>query len=115
MVEHRCEGIVIHCMDFRLQGYLNRWAEERFGDHNYDRVSLAGGVFDLDTIRKQVALSRRLHAIQVAVLINHEDCGAYGAEGTPERHRADLLRAKQLLQSDYLHLDGRFEAIGAQA
>ncbi len=122
MSEHHCDAIVVHCMDFRLQHHLNRWIEERFGKRNYDRVSLAGGVFDLDTIRKQVAISHRLHAIRVAVLINHEDCGAYGSEGTPERHRNDLLRARQLLQSDlpglqvetyYLHLDGQFETIEA--
>ena len=33
--------------------------------------------------------------------MNHEDCGAYGAEGNEETHRQDLLAAAQTVTSKY--------------
>ena len=118
MEEHVTDAIVVHCIDFRFQKYLDPWLQERFGHDNYDRVSLAGGVFDFYTILKQVEISDRLHKIKEVILINHEDCGAYGAAGTYERHKSDLEEAARKIEvlfpsldveTYYLHLDGRFE------
>jgi carbonic anhydrase len=92
--------------------------QDRYG--NYDRVSLAGGVFDFAYVLKQVEISSRLHSIKKVILINHEDCGAYGAEGNPERHAADLRQAQKKIKEQfphrqvelyYLHLTGIFEAV----
>jgi hypothetical protein len=46
MAEHITDAIVVHCIDFRFQKYIDPWLQERLGHDNYDRVSLAGGVFD---------------------------------------------------------------------
>jgi len=90
MSEHITNAIVVHCIDFRLQKYLDPWLQQRFGHGNYDRVSLAGAVFDFYAILRQVEISNRLHKIKKVILINHEDCGAYGEEGNYERHKTDL-------------------------
>ncbi|MCX7609845.1 MAG: hypothetical protein N2049_11610 [Anaerolineales bacterium] len=120
MTKHTTQAIVVHCMDFRLQKFLDDWLQRELGHGQYDRLSVAGGVFDLDFVMKQIELSHRLHAIRKAVFINHEDCGAYGMAGTAERHAADLRRARQQVQSAfpdmevdlyYLHLDGSFEPV----
>lgn len=120
MVEHITDAIVVHCIDFRFQKYLDPWLRERFGHDNYDRVSLAGGIFDFYTILKQVEISDRLHRIKKVILINHEDCGAYGAEGNYERHKKDLEEAERKIEAlfprldvetYYLHLDGTFEPL----
>ena len=105
MTEHHCQAIVIHCIDFRFQKALNEWLGRRFGPYDFDRVSLAGGVFDFYTILKQVEISDRLHKIQKVILINHEDCGAYGAAGNPERHAADLREAERKIEALFPHLD----------
>ena len=116
-----CETLVVHCIDYRLQGYLNEWLDNRFPAQSYDRVSIAGGVYDSDYLIGQVGLAVRLHNISRVVLINHEDCGAYGDTGTIERHRADLQEAEREIvqmfpdlntESYYLHLDGTFERLG---
>ncbi|MCJ7434358.1 MAG: hypothetical protein MUO77_12795 [Anaerolineales bacterium] len=118
MSKHTCEAVVIHCIDFRLQEYLNRWPVQRFGERNYDRVSLAGGIKDIDSIIKQVGISHRLHETRKAILINHEDCGAYGDGATVEQHKHDLAEARRKIaalfpsldiECYYLHLDGAFE------
>jgi len=114
------DAIVVHCIDFRFQKYLDDWLAERFGHKTYDRVSLAGSVFDFYSVLKQVEISDRLHDINKVILINHEDCGAYGAEGNYARHKADLEEAERKLEAlfphldvdiYYLHLDGEFEKL----
>ncbi len=119
--KHTTDAIVVHCIDFRFQKYLNDWLNENVGDGNYDRLSIAGSVFDFETIFGQVQLSRRLHEIKKAIFINHEDCGAYGETGTKERHAADLRAAREKIgercvrdldvELYYLHLDGTFEKV----
>ncbi len=120
MAEHTCEALVVHCMDFRLQKYLNDWMEKNYGSSKYDRVGIAGGVSDVYAVLKHVDLSNRLHKIRKVLLVNHEDCGAYGAAGTYERHKADLAEAEHkiaalymnlIVEKYYLHLDGTFERI----
>ncbi|MBT3336928.1 MAG: hypothetical protein HN855_00370 [Anaerolineae bacterium] len=119
--KHITDAIVVHCIDFRFQKYINNWISENIGEENYDRLSIAGSVFDFETVFKQVQLSGRLHEIKKAIFINHEDCGAYGTEGNKERHAADLCAAREGLDERcardlavelyYLHLDGEFERV----
>jgi carbonic anhydrase len=114
------DTLVVHCIDFRLQAYLDPWIQHKLGHGNYDRVSLAGGVFDFDTIFEQVRISKSLHEIKGVILINHEDCGAYGVDGTPERHQADLEETSRKIKTKFpdlnietyfLHLSGEFERL----
>jgi len=114
------DAIVVHCIDFRFQKYLNDWLAKRFGHNQYDRVSLAGSVYDFYSVLKQVEISDRLHDINKVILINHEDCGAYGAEENFARHKTDLEEAERKLEAlfhhldvgiYYLHLDGEFEKL----
>jgi len=118
MSAHTCEAVVVHCIDFRLQHFLNNWLTQRFGIQNYDRVSWAGGVREFAIVQGQIQTSARLHSVKKVILINHEDCGAYGELGTKERHISDLAYAEHIVQSMnlavekyYLHLNGEFERI----
>ncbi len=120
MQKNLTEFLVVHCIDFRLQAHLNRWLSETLGDGNYDRVALAGGVYDFETVFKQVQIAERLHEIKKVILINHEDCGAYGAAGTKERHAADLQAAREKIAAEYpdlnietryIHLNGSLETL----
>jgi carbonic anhydrase len=115
---HNCDAIIISCIDFRFQKFIEEWEAKNLGESKFDRVALAGGIFDLYTILKQVELSYKLHSIKKVILVNHEDCGAYGAAGTYEMHTNDLGEAKAILyklypklevDTYYLHLEGNFE------
>lgn len=122
MNDHHCEALIVTCIDYRLQEAINKWIAENFAPKTFDRVALAGGVFDLEYVLKQVEISKRLHHIKKVILINHEDCGAYGESGTHEKHIMDLEKAKQQIENlhgdlnietYYLHLDGTFEKVSA--
>lgn len=101
---HTCSSIVITCIDFRIQPFVEDWAKERFGGKNYDRVAWAGGVKDFSSILKQIDLSVKLHNINKVILMNHEDCGAYGELGTEEKHCRDLLVVASAVKSKYPNL-----------
>lgn len=120
MENHQAWAIVVTCIDFRLQEAINKWIAENFQAGTFDRVALAGGVKNLDTILSQIDIALRLHHIKKVMLINHQDCGAYGQASTPQKHAADLQVAKKKVnelypnlevETYYLHLDGSFELI----
>jgi len=120
MTIHKCDALIVACIDFRFQKYLKNWLKKNFQNKTYDYVGFAGATKNLDIIIGQLDISVRLHQIKEVVLINHEDCGAYGVDSTHDRHSADLLKAKKLIVSKYpnlsvslfyLHLDGEFEEI----
>jgi carbonic anhydrase len=120
MLKHTCRAIAITCIDFRFQDRIENWLKENLGPDEYDRVALAGGVFDFYVILKQVEISSKLHDIQKVILMNHEDCGAYGAAGTFERHQQDLIEAEKKIErlfpeldveTYFLHLDGTITEI----
>ncbi len=115
-----CDALVVHCMDYRLQKFIQPWITVRFGYDNFDIISLAGSVHDYEMVLKYVQLAVQIHSIETVCLINHEDCRAYGKEGTYKRHKHDLQDAQvkikalfpQLkVETFYLHLDGMFEPI----
>lgn len=87
--KHICQAIVVSCMDFRLRSHLRKWTAANING-GFDRVAIAGGVRNLPFLVDQIELSYKLHQIGEAYLINHEDCGAYGAEGTFEKNKEDL-------------------------
>lgn len=115
-----CDALVVHCMDYRLQKFLQPWITVRFGYDNFDIISLGGSVHDYEMVLKYLQLAVQAHTINTVCLINHEDCRAYGREGTYKRHRHDLLDTAAkihalfpdlLVETFYLHLDGTFESI----
>lgn len=115
-----CDALVVHCMDYRLQKFLQPWITVRFGYDNFDIISLGGSVHDYEMVLKYLQLAVQAHTINTVCLINHEDCRAYGREGTYKRHRHDLLDTASkihalfpdlLVETFYLHLDGTFESI----
>ena len=92
-------------MDYRLQSYLNEWLALREPQDSCDRVALAGGVRELATVMQQVTIAVDLHGIQKVALINHENCGAYGAEAGLQAHRRDLHLARREIHRHFPHLE----------
>ncbi len=113
-MSYSCQAIVISCMDFRLHNALHLRTDEKFGCHGYDLVHVAGGggailsQDSMELVLKQIGLSVKLHGVKEVVLVNHEDCGAYGgkkmfANDQEERrkHRDDLEAAAAIVSARY--------------
>ncbi|MFA6005687.1 MAG: carbonic anhydrase [Patescibacteria group bacterium] len=117
---HICDAAVVACIDFRFQKFIRDWTDKELAGKKFDYIGFAGSTKNLDTVLGQIDISVRLHQIKQVVLIHHEECGAYGAESTPERHTTDLKKAQETVLGKwpqltvdlyYLHLDGTFEKV----
>ena len=130
MQQHKCQAVAVHCIDFRLQKQITEFLESKFL-RGYDRIALAGGTKDLlengenSIIFKNLQISFHLHQPKTIVLIQHEDCGAYGGskafKGLAAEHsfqKEQLQKAYDLLQKHFSQdieqylvlLSGRFES-----
>lgn len=119
-LDKTCDYLVVSCMDFRIQPHIRAWAEQHLHDERYDYVGFAGSTKELDIIISQIDLSSKLHRIKKVILVHHEDCGAYGTQGSFEKHTADLQKARQhilerhpdlIIEAFYLKLSGEFSPI----
>lgn len=117
---HSCDALIVTCIDFRIQKFIEDWLNSHLGKGKYDRVAWAGGIFDSAGVIKQVDISVRLHSIKKLILMNHEDCGAYGQAGTYEKHTYDLINIKKKIckihtklkiETYYIYLNGEFKKI----
>lgn len=111
---HTCKALVLHCIDFRFRKKLIEFLNSKFGD-SYDLVSVAGGVKRLisdprgkNFVLEQLEISNKLHQPKLIVLIQHEDCGAYGGSKTFENsakeqefQNTELEKAEALLKQQF--------------
>ncbi len=102
---HTCDAIVVMCIDFRFQEAFDHWLQENLGYGHYDRVGFAGGVKDWDKVLPQIDISKRLHKIKKVILVNHEDCGAYGESGSKAQHVTDMKLARQRILERFPDMD----------
>ena len=116
---HHCRNLVIRCMDFRFQKYLEPLLEQALvnegGLGNYDSPGLGGGGSKaiIDTESRKVAygaidIAKDLHGVTNIIIVDHIDCGAYGGSGAQENeaaeeafHRQKLLEAKTIIKENY--------------
>lgn len=111
-MKHTCQALVIHCMDFRFVEDIRSHLHAAGLERDYDKVSIAGGAGALlkdesrDLVLKQIELSVKLHGVCKVLLINHQDCGAYGgsaafanAEQELAQHTADLKKAAEIVKN----------------
>ena len=127
--EYTCKAVVLHCIDFRFRKSLYEYLAKHFPD-GYDLISVAGGVKRLladepenNFLLEQLNISNRLHSPEKIVLIQHEDCGAYGGTKTfknpieeesfqeKELEKSEVLLSKsfsQKIEKYFVRLSGEF-------
>ncbi len=95
---HEVENVVVACIDFRFRHALHDAIKEAFGIDHYDEIKLAGGAKNCslpgvearrEVVRDDVALALEKHKAQRIILLNHENCGKYAAEGHAFEHFPD--------------------------
>jgi carbonic anhydrase len=113
---HQAKLAVIICMDFRFQTVLRHFLVHQGFQDQYDLISLAGAAKTLTQspekgiVLHQLQVSFQLHHIKQVLIINHQDCGAYGpklAENPVKElavHKHDLLQAQKTIQKHWPNL-----------
>ncbi|HLM83813.1 MAG TPA: carbonic anhydrase [Candidatus Bathyarchaeia archaeon] len=113
---HECEAAIITCEDYRLHQRKDgrNYVAEFILSHGVDcdLITRAGGVQDLlrpggagfaDSVIRDGDVSHRLHKVELILLLNHENCGAYAGFGFKVRddelgrHHRDIRRTLRML------------------
>ncbi|MDP4000863.1 MAG: hypothetical protein Q8P83_01345 [bacterium] len=84
-MSHKAQAIVLSCIDFRFRKDLQNFLEEDLKLNEFDHKTDGGSVKQLitegpvsDWILANFEIAFDLHGVQRIILINHQDCGAYG-------------------------------------
>ena len=110
-MEYKAKALVLSCIDFRFQKMIEDFIEKDLNYiQSYDRVAVAGAIKQLvhpakpeykEYLLQQINISVSLHDPHTIILINHEDCGAYGSDNDRSTHEKDLQDAYILLKGIY--------------
>jgi len=107
---HSCEAVVLTCIDFRFWRETVEFIEKELGIRSFDFPSLPGAakainecLADSDLAMQCIGVPCDLHHAKKIVIVNHEDCGAYGGsaifngDGDSEQafHEGELKKAKE--------------------
>ncbi len=112
---HSCEAVVLSCIDFRFWKETMEFVENELNIKSFDFPSLPGAAkminesVDGDAADQCIDVPVRLHHVQKIIIVNHEDCGAYGGsakfgkdrEEEQEFHTRELNKAKKKLSLKY--------------
>lgn len=112
---HSCEAVVLTCIDFRFWKETAEFVELELGIRDFDFPSLPGSAKAInesngeDLAMSCISVPVDLHHAQKIVIINHQDCGAYGGSekfngsGEEEQkfHEGELRKAKEKILAKY--------------
>ncbi|MDZ7611910.1 MAG: carbonic anhydrase [Candidatus Moranbacteria bacterium] len=116
---HECDAAVIACIDFRFWRETAEFVDNYFGAISYDYPGLPGAAKAInessgeDLAFSCVGVPCDLHQVKKIILVNHEDCGAYGGSGKfdgdkeaeQEFHEDELRKAWGLIKDKYPEKD----------
>jgi carbonic anhydrase len=114
------DAAVLCCFDHRISRALRKFLKKQ-AIERADMIVVAGGAktlasprndFEQDFIIEQVRMSIRLHQTKRVMVMSHSDCATYGGlthfkgdrAAEAAHHRTELLRARELLTSNFPHL-----------
>lgn len=113
---HACEAVVLTCIDFRFWRETVKFVEDELGIKSFDFPSLPGAAKaindatdDADIAMRCIAVPCGLHHVKKIVIVNHQDCGAYGGGqafngdevAELKFHEQELRKAKEKLAAKY--------------
>ncbi len=110
---HSCEAVVLCCIDFRFWRETLDFVEQELGLKCFDFPSLPGGAKaineDNELALACVFVPCDLHHVNKVVIVNHQDCGAYGGsvkfngddEAEQKFHERELKKAKEKIAANY--------------
>jgi len=116
---HSCEAVVLTCIDFRFWRETLEFIDKELGIKSFDFPSLPGSAKAInncldsaDIAMQCVSVPFNLHHAKTLVIVNHQDCGAYGGskkfngdEAAEENfHKGELQKARERVLAEYPEL-----------
>ncbi|HEY4694875.1 MAG TPA: carbonic anhydrase [Candidatus Nanoarchaeia archaeon] len=91
------EALVIRCIDYRFVTQSREFKEAKGWINQYDLLTFPGASKNIHHLFDAIEISNRLHQPKKIVIMDHEDCGAFGEDDSFEDHRRSLKKAEKLL------------------
>ena len=115
---HSCEAVVLTCIDFRFWRETIEFIEKELGIKYFDFPSLPGAAKAINDCQNNAEISAQciavpysLHHAKTLVIVNHQDCGAYGGsknfdnDGEEQKfHAQELRKARAKILDKYSNL-----------
>lgn len=112
---HSCKAVVLTCIDFRFWRETLEFVEKELNIKSFDFPSLPGAAKAINKCMDENDLAMQcigvpcdLHHAKKIVIVNHEDCGAYGGsakfasrEKEQKFHEGELKKAKEKISRKY--------------
>ena len=112
---HHCEAVVLTCIDFRFWRETVEFIENELKIKTFDFPSLPGSAKAINESNDEtfvfgcISVPVELHHAGKIVIINHQDCGAYGGsakfdgddKAEQEFHETELKKAKEKISAKY--------------
>ncbi len=112
---HKCEAVVLCCIDFRFWRETMQFADEKLKIKSYDFPKLPGAAKAInesneeDVSQNCICVPCDLHKVKKIIIVNHEDCGAYGGSGKfegdkdaeQEFHSQELRKAREIIKQKH--------------
>ncbi len=112
---HHCEAVVLSCIDFRFWKETVKFVESELKIKTFDFPSLPGSAKAINESNDEtfvfgcISVPIELHHAKKIVIINHQDCGAYGGSVKfnndekleQEFHEKELNKAKKKILGKY--------------
>ncbi len=114
-MSHKADAVALTCIDFRFRKAIHEFFDKELGLMNVDHKADGGGVKKIveggpikDWIFENFDIAFNLHGVNKVILINHQDCGAYGSSKAFGSHKEEiefqesqLKKATEIVQSKY--------------
>jgi hypothetical protein len=114
-MSNQAQAIALTCIDFRFRKALQDFFENELNLYAIDHMAHGGGVKTLipegpirDWVFENFDIAFNKHAVNRVILINHQDCGAYGGsdafndlEDEIAKQEIQLRHGVSVVQSKY--------------
>jgi len=91
------EALIIRCIDYRFVTGSRKFKEELGLTDKYDLLTFPGASKNIYLLFDAIEVSNSLHKPKRIIIMDHEDCGAFGRENNLADHKKSLKKAEKLL------------------
>lgn len=97
----KIEALIIRCIDYRFVTQSRKFKENLGFTDKYDLLAFPGASKNIHQLFDAIEVSNKLHKPKKILIMDHEDCGAFGAHNSLGDHIKSLEKAEKLLNIEF--------------
>ncbi len=97
----KIEALIIRCIDYRFVTQSRKFKDDQGLKDKYDLLAFPGASKSIHQLFDAIEVSNRLHKPKKIMVMDHEDCGAFGDKNSLQDHITSLEKARRLLNIQF--------------